>query len=836
MKESHVNAIVAIGASAGGLEALEAFLVGVPPASGLSFVVIQHLDPKRKGMLVEFLQRATKMTVVEARERTPVAPDVVYVIPPDKDLSIVRGVLHVLKPASPRGRRTPIDFFFRAVAADQGARSVGVVLSGMGSDGTLGLRAIKGRAGAAFVQSPESAKFDSMPRSAIDAGLADVVAAPGELAARILEHLAIAPEAGVSNRRLPQATQSALEEICAVLQDESGHDFSQYKSSTIYRRIERRIAVHKLRGIAAYAKLLEESAQEKRLLFDELLIGVTSFFRDAEAWEHLRNKALPELLSSRTAGTTLRAWVAGCSTGEEAYSLAIVFKEAVDRLRPPANFSLQIFATDLDKSAIERARAGLFPATISSTVSAERRKRFFVEDPKGFRVRPELREMVIFAPQNLTVDPPFTRLDILTCRNVLIYFRADLQKKLFPLFHYSLTPGGILFLGSAETIAESSNLFRAIDTKSRLYRRLGVTPRPDVEFPTQRRRRREAASPAPSGSPETPETIAGLVDRLLLDRFAPIAVLTNDKGDIAYVSGRTGRFLEPPTGKVNWNIHAMARPEIRRALNGAFQAAARTHRTVTRVASGVEVVVEPLREPKALRSMMLVAFSPVPAGPATRPKTARPGRTPRAAELERELEEARELLRETIEEMQTSEEELKSSNEELQSTNEELQSTNEELMTSKEEMQSLNEELQTLGEEQQAKVDELSRNSDDMRNLLESTDIATLFLDRDLKVRRFTTQVTRIFKLIPGDVDRPITDLASSLVYPDLVKDARGVLQTLVFRETTAKTVDERWYNVRIMPYRTIDDRIDGLVITFVDITAAKKLEEKLRRGERGET
>ncbi len=837
--------IVGIGASAGGLEALESFLRHLPDKSGLCFVVVQHLDPTQKGMLVELLSRATPMKVLQVKDRVKVEPDRVYVIPPNKDLSILHGVLHLLAPAAPRGLRLPIDFFLRSLAADQGPQGIGLVLSGMGSDGTLGLAAIKGKGGAVFVQAPASAKFDSMPRSAIDAGLADVVAPVEELASKIVAYLARAPRMAPPDLILASKTESAIEKICVLLRSQTGHDFSQYKRSTIYRRIERRMGLHQIDGIAGYLRYMQENPQETTLLFKELLIGVTNFFRDAEAWDYLQKKAIPALLAERPAGGELRAWVPGCSTGEEAYSLAMVFREVLAEARaearPTQSFSLQIFATDLDKDSIERARQGSYPTNIASDVSAERLGRFFVKEEQGYRVRQEIRESVVFATQNIIMDPPFTKLDILSCRNLLIYLEPELQTKLLPLFHYSLRPGGILFLGSAETLGPVADLFAPKGGKTRIYRRLDTASKAmPVEFPALFHVRSRTADPAAGVAAPLPN-LQTQAAQLLLDRYSPAAVLTNAQGDILYISGRTGKYLEPAAGKANWNIHAMARAGLRNELGSAFQKALRDRRGAgqirVRVKDGgvvhtVDVTIEPLHEPEAMRGMVMTVFADVASSPVERPSGKR-ARIPAAeARLEQELLHAREEIRSTREEMQTSQEELKSANEELQSTNEELQSTNEELTTSKEEMQSLNEELQTLNHELQAKVEDESRANNDMRNLLDSTDIATLFLDETLKVRRFTPSMTKIIKLIPSDLNRPITDLASDLIYPELASDAQTVLRTLVFKETPVKTVDARWFSVRIMPYRTLDNRIDGVVITFADITAAKTLEATLRQNQ----
>jgi two-component system CheB/CheR fusion protein len=832
--------IIGIGASAGGLEALEQFLGRVPAASGMAFVIVQHLDPTHKGIMPELLQRATGMKVIQVRDRTAVQPDCVYVIPPNKDMSILHGVLHLFEPAAPRGLRLPIDFFLRSLAQDQQERSIGVILSGMGSDGTLGLRAIKEQAGVVLVQEPVTARFDGMPRSAVDAGLADIVAPVEELPGKIIAYLQRTPLIARTKVALEDKSQSALAKAVILLRAHTGQDFSLYKRNTLYRRIERRMAIHQIHKMAAYVRYLQENSQELDLLFKELLIGVTNFFRDAAAWEELRDQALPALLATRSPGHALRAWVPGCSTGEEAYSLAMVFKEAVEQAKPKGDFALQIFATDLDRDAIDKARQGVFPNNIAADVPEVRLRRFFTKEERGYRVRKEIREMVIFAPQNLIMDPPFTKLDVLSCRNLLIYLAQEVQKKLIPLFHYSLTPGGILLLGSAETIGGCTDLFAPLSGKSRIFRRTESALRPEpVEFPSSFSAG-PPAGPAARPAPKTAASLQSLADQLVLQRYAPPAVLANHKGDIFYISGRTGKYLEPAAGKANWNLFAMAREGLRYELAGAFQKAIRQKESVPlrglKIGTNggeqlVDVTLQRLEEPEPLQGLVMLVFTDV-AAPATAKATRRPPphtRNARLTELEHELLQVRAEAHTTHEEMQTSQEELRSANEELQSTNEELQSTNEELTTSKEEMQSLNEELQTVNAELQAKLEEFSRTGNDMKNLLDSTDIATLFLDNDLNVRRFTPQATKIIKLIPADVGRPITDLASELRDTELAGDAREVLRTLASTEKAIRARDGRWFTVRTMPYRTQDDRTDGVVITFTDITAAKTLEAKLR-------
>ncbi|MRR07106.1 MAG: chemotaxis protein CheB [Deltaproteobacteria bacterium] len=839
--ESHPFPIAGIGASAGGLEALEQFLRNVPKKSGVAFVVVQHLDPTHKGMMPELLQRATPMEVFQVKDRMRVKPDCVYVIPPNKDLSILHGVLHLLEPTAPRGLRLPIDFFLRSLAEDWQEHSIAVILSGMGSDGTMGLRAIKEKAGVVLVQEPGSARFDSMPRSAIDAGLADIVAPVEQLPGKIIDYLQHALIVAKSEPHLEVKDQSSLEKVLILLRTRTGHDFSSYKKNTIYRRIKRRMGIHQIDRIAAYVRYLQENPQEVELLFKELLIGVTSFFRDPAAWDLLRDKAIPVLLACRPAGGALRAWSAGCSSGEEAYSLAIVFKEALAKIPPTEHFTLHIFATDLDQDAIDKARQGFYPANIAADVSPERLDRFFVKEDNGYRISKEIREMITFATQNIIMDPPFTKLDILICRNLLIYLAPELQKKILPHFHYSLNSGGVLFLASAETTGTFTDLFSPLNIKSRLYLRrdsvlAAETPLFSTTFsPFLPGVTKEAAEKQPTAN------LQSLADQLLLQHFSPPAVLVNDKGDILYISGRTGKYLEPAAGKVNWNVFAMTREGLRFELGIAFQKALRQKDALTvkglKVGTNggtqsVDITVQAIQEPETLRGMVMIVFSdvatPVEKNPPGQTKKGTAGNA-RIQELEQELQSCHQGLQASREEMQSSLEQLKTVNEELQSTNEELQSTNEELTTSREELQSLNEGLQTVNAEQQAKMDELSGIHNDMRNLLNSTEIVTVFLDNELRIRRFTTGANKIFKLIPGDVGRPLSDVVSDLLYPELTEETREVLQTLVFTEKQVTTADGRWFSVRIMPYRTMDDVIGGVVMTCTDITGFKTMEAELR-------
>jgi len=833
--------VVGIGCSAGGLEALEQFFSHVPPGGSAAYVVVQHLAPDHASALPDLLSRFTSMPVAEAADGMPVQPGHVYVIPPNCDLSLLHGRLHLFEPLAPRGLRLPVDFFLRTLAADRRERAIGVVLSGMGSDGAFGLAAIKEKGGLTLAQEPASAQADSMPRSAIEAGVVDIVVAAEAMPARIADYLRRAARPASAEPQVAANILSALDKIVIPLRDRSGNDFSLYKTNSLYRRIERRMAVHQIATIDDYARQLRGNAQELDLLFKELLIGVTSFFRDHEVWNYLRDEALPALLARYPAGRALRAWVPACSSGEEAYSLAIVFKEALARARPSARFTLQIYATDLDPDAIDSARKGKYPENIAADVCAERLAGFFVsETGGGWRVAKGIREMVVFATQNIVSDPPFTRLDILACRNLLIYFGPQLQKKVLALAHYALVPDGLLVLGNAETVGNAGHLFTPLNAKARVYQRSALKlPLGQLELPGARH-------PAAAGAAEPmemamaldrPDNLGLLTDQLIQQTWAPPAVLVNADGDILYVSGRTGKYLEPAAGKTNTNVHAMAREGLREGLTGVILRALKDPKPILvnglRVGTNggtqvVDLVVQALDQPEALKGRVIIVFKDVAAPPARALAGKRRVNESQAA-LMLELQQAREALQANHEAMQITVEELKSSNEELQSTNEELQSTNEELTTSKEEMQSLNEELQTVNAELQSKVEDLTEVRNDMTNLLDSTEIATIFLTAGMKLRRFTSCATDLFKLIPGDIGRPLSDIATDLNYPQLGRDAIDVLRTLRFKETEANTPDGRWYRVRLMPYHTQDNRIDGVVITFTDLTDIKRLEARLR-------
>ncbi len=828
--------IVGIGASAGGLEALELFLGKMPINTGMSFVVIQHLDPNYKGMMPELLQRSTLMKVLQAKDWLKVEPNCIYVIPPNKSLSIKDGSLHLSNPLETRGLRLPIDFFFRSLAEEQQEKSIGIILSGMGSDGSLGAKAIKEKNGLVLVQDPKSAKFDSMPRSAIESIKVDVVAPVEEIPAKLIKYIKIIPGTE-SETESTTINKSNLDKIIHLLRQQSGNDFSLYKKNTLFRRIERRKGVHRIEKIDDYVQFLEKNPKEVDILFKELLIGVTSFFRDSAVWEKLKITMLPALIEEMPDGHVLRAWVPACSTGEEAYSLAIVFMEAMEKIKKHKNVSLQIFATDIDIEAIQNARKGYFNQNIVADVSPERLKMFFKLEADNYHIKTSIRDMVVFAPQNVIKDPPFTKLDILSCRNMLIYMEAELQEKLIVLFNYSLNQGGILVLGTSETLGKKVEGFEEIDSKLKIYKRTIKNISTElVNFPISFSKKHTLKSEKKL-KPKIVENIQSLADQVLLQRFAPASVMVNDKGDILYITGRTGKYLEPVAGKANWNIFSMAREGLRHELPVAFRKAMENFDPVilNKIKVGtnggtqvVTVTIQRLESPLAIKGMIMVVFKNV--AEEVEHKDVKPLRLKGSSnkqqkELEIELHRAYDEIKTIREEMQSSQEELQSTNEELQSTNEELQSTNEELTTSKEEMQSMNEELQTVNVELQNKVSDFIQADNDMKNLLHSTQIATLFLDKELNIRRFTKPVTSLFKLRKNDIGRTFTDLVTDLKYPEIGSDAKEVIQTLIFVEKIKETNNGKWFNVRIMPYRTHDDRIDGLVITFTDMTKTKMLE-----------
>ncbi|MCP1676757.1 two-component system CheB/CheR fusion protein [Natronocella acetinitrilica] len=836
--------IVGLGASAGGLTALEAFFVHVRPDSGMAYIVVQHLDPTQKALLPQLLQRVTAMPVREAEHGMQVSADCVYVIPPNAELTLADNTLKLAAPVQPRGMRLPINVLFSSLASVLGDRAIGIVLSGMGADGTLGMQAIKAVGGLTLAQQPETAQFDAMPRSVIEAGFADIIAPADSLASRIEAYVGrvAEPAPHPGDGAALTAAPPPLSRIVRLLLKRTRHDFSLYKSSTLHRRIERRQAIHGIDSLARYADFLEQNPQEIDLLFKELLIGVTSFFRDPEVWDYLVTSALPALIERRDPSRPLRAWVAGCSTGEEAYSLAMALREAAESIPGSRRLDIQIFASDLSPDAITTARRGEYALSIADTIPAARLQRFFSRHDTHFQVNTEIRELILFAQHDVVLDPPFTKLDLLACRNLLIYFDATLQRRLIPLFHYCLQPDGLLVLGSSETVGRQTHLFDPVQSALRIYarRKTPATEGPAFlldAFPPLSRLRKEHAVSMPNLPPDKTDNLQSAADHVLLQVYAPAAVVLNSDGDIVYISGRTGKYLEPAAGKANWNIHAMARPGLRAPLAQALKQASTQSEPVhlhglalTDKDNGLtlDITVQVFHEPAALQGMSMVVFREMPREFSVQQRKGR--RSTVAAAHAAELAQYQDEIIALREETRASKDALQSSNEELQSTNEELQSTNEELTTSKEEMQSMNEELQTINSELRAKLDDLALAQSDMQNVLNSIDIAILFLDQQLNVRRYTDRASAIVSLRESDIGRPLSDLTTSLDYPTLHEDAVETLRTLIASEKQIVTADGRWFSVRIIPYRRLDNMIDGVVITLFDITETKVLEAALRK------
>lgn len=838
----HGFPIVGVGASAGGLEALEELFAAMPLDTGMGFVVITHQHPGHTSLLPELLGKITGLPVRQAEDGLKVEPDHVYVSPPGGYLALLGGTLQRMEAERKEAPHLPIDSFLRSLAADQKDKAICIILSGTGTDGTLGLKAVKGESGMAMVQQVQSAKYAGMPSSAAATDLADFVLPPGKMPERLVAYARgpyLAPPSGAEESSV---LPGPLQKIFVLLRARTGHDFSAYKPNTIRRRIERRMSLHQINGPAQYVRYLQENPHELDILFKELLISVTNFFRDPEAFEALARTALPELLGSRADPCTVRVWVPGCATGEEVYSFAILLREAIEAAKRPCE--VQVFGTDLDPEAIETARNGRYPEGISSDVTPPRLARFFTRVENSYRIRKEIREAAVFAVQNVIKDPPFTKLDIISCRNLLIYLNVELQRRLIPLFHYALKPGGLLFLGSSESIGQFGDLFEIVDKKWKIFRRKDIVPaaHPVLNFPVQAISAELGERPPASIRPARESNLAITVDRLLLARFAPASVVVSERGDVIFIHGRTGEFLEPAAGQPRHHILDMAREGLQLQLASALRQAVTQDTEVVREsvranthgeAIQVTLTVTRLHDPEILRGLFLVTFRSQPATPKPRGATSR-ARDKQGAggivELERELQCTRESLQTTIEELETANEELKSSNEELQSTNEELQSTNEEMETSKEEMQSLNEELSTVNAEMGSKVEDLSRTYDDMQNLLNSTAVATVFLDSDLNIKRYTEQARQLIRLIPTDVGRPLAHLATSLLYPSLVEDCSEVLHTLVFKLAEVRTKDGSWYLMRIMPYRSAGNVVAGLVMTFVDISPVKAAEKSLLR------
>jgi two-component system CheB/CheR fusion protein len=829
--------VVGIGASAGGIDALLAFVPAIPKDSDVAFVVVQHLDPDHTSHLANMLGRAATIPVIEIHDDTPIVPDHIYVIPPNKALSITDNQLLLAAPTQTRGFRTPIDGFLISLAEARGENAACVILSGTGSDGTLGLRAIKEHGGATFAQ--KGAEYDGMMRSALGTGLVDFVLPVEEIPGKLtnyFQHLASVDGRKGPDGVLPEAG-SHLAQISTLLRMRTGHDFSGYKDKTIARRVQRRMQVLQISEVPAFIERLRKEPQEVDALLQDLLIGVTNFFRDPKAFEALE-QVIPHIFSTKTAEETIRIWVPGCSTGEEAYSIGILLKEyCFNKQGMP---KVQIFASDIDEEALQIARIGRYPAAISKDVPPRYLDRYFVREDGTYRIAGDLRECCLFSAHNLLRDAPFSKLDLVSCRNLLIYLTPDLQNRLIPLFHYALNPGGYLFLGSSENVTRHTRLFATVDKAQRIFQRRAQIERRLPEFPLttpEGARRKTPPVVRPASEQESLQTLA---ERQLLDRYAPAFVVINGDGELIHASGRTGKYLELAVGTPKTDIFSLARRGLRPDLRAGVHKAINTGQPVVQanVTVGtnggrqtINLVVHPLRSAQSHDPLYLVVFQDIGSIKAN-------GEPERGEEdpensslrqLEQELRTTKERLQTTTEELESSNEELKSGNEELSSMNEELQSANEELETSKEELQSINEELQTVNAELNARVEELSRANSDIANLLESTQIATVFLDHNLSVKSFTPAAKDVFRLVESDTGRPISHVRPRFASDTVQDDAERVMRTLstIERQVQSTHNDSR-YVMRILPYRTVDNVIAGVVITFTDVTKITAAEARI--------
>lgn len=845
--------VVGIGASAGGIPALQAFFQAMPADPGMAFVVVLHLSPKHASSLAQVLQQCTSMTVTTLQAPTPIERNHVYVIAPNKLLAMNDSYLSVSDLDQAHGRQVTIDLFFRTLAVVHRERAFAIVLSGNGSDGAVGITRIKEEAGVTFAQTPQEAEFDGMPRAAIATGTIDWVLPAAQMPAKLMElwanartiELPSAHEIGLRVDQPPngdavKAAEEALRDILMLLRARTGHDFRNYKRATVLRRLERRMQVHGLPNLPAYRAFVQGQPEEAAALLKDLLIGVTNFFRDPEAFEVLQRDVLPEVVEQAAHSEAgLRAWVAGCATGEEAYSIAMLLCEQAAALTHPPK--IHVFATDIDEAAIGVARLGSYHTAIETDVTAARLRRFFDKEGNQYRIRKEAREKVMFAAHNILRDPPFSKLDLICCRNLLIYLDREVHAEILEMFHFALKPGGILFLGSSESADTASQLFSVVDKKSRIFRANMVarTPRFVPTLPIAP----ATPSAAAPGSAERPEkrmlTYAELHQRLA-EQYAPPSVLIDGDGNIVHLSEQAGRFLRHSAGAPSHQLLALVHPELRLELRTAVFQAARSGKSVEarRVRIGdeggrdrfVTMIVRPVQEPDVSSQLQMVLFDEVEdsmASDARAPDAE--GRDPMVMQLEEELRRVKEQLQTTIEHSETSTEELKASNEELQAINEELRSTTEELETSKEELQSINEELITVNHELKTKVEETGKINDDLQNLIASTDIATVFVDRAMNIKRYTPHATRLFNLIPTDVGRSLLDITHRLNYEALADDAAEAFQSLRMIEREVSSHDGKWYLARVLPYRTTEDRIDGAVLTFVDVTGRRKAEENMR-------
>ena len=827
--------IIGLGGASGSMSAFDQFFKHMPINSGMAFVAVIHQDENDRFDYLGALQSFTTMPVAVAVDGIKVLPNHVYLSPCDYDIGIHDRHLLLFKANREKGAHMCIDHFFQSLAEDQWNMAIGVVFSGLGADGETGVRMIKEKLGMTMIQNPESAEFASMPLASIKTYQADYILFPEEMPGKMINYLNH-PALGISLEDIDfdKSNKVHIQKIIMLLRSHTGHDFTLYKKNTISRRIERRIAFHQLSDYEHYVNYLRENPLEIDVLFNELLIGVTKFFRDRQAFDQLRDQIYPQL-RRKNPDEPIRVWVAGCSTGEEAYTIAIILTEYLDALDLKRKPKAQIFATDLDSNAIETARAGFYFSNIVSELSPQRLERFFIKKNNGFVVKKEIREMIVFAQHNLIKDAPFTRLDLLCCRNVMIYLTTELQRKIIPIFHYSLNVNGLLFLGPAESVSGFQEFFNNIDSKWKIFeRKEGVSSMGkllDFPFHIANQDKLVKSEVTTKGGKQHP--IAEHFNKVLLDNYTPPSLLLNDKGEILYINGTTHRFIQLHPGEAVMNIHRMIREELKYVLGNAIHQA---HARKSRIEINdlkikdhdkqliLSIVVDYIHD-AALQGMLLITFHETIAKKNQR--RAKPNHNISEAvveELEKELSYTKQQLHTTIEQMETSLEELKSTNEELQSTNEELQSTNEEALTTKEEMQSLNEELMTINLQYQTKAEELTQLNNDMKNLLDNIEIGTIFLDNQLNILRFTPQVTKLFNVILSDVGRSITHIVSNFEYPAIENTINEVISTLNGRELEVKTKKNDWYNLRIMPYRTMDNFISGAVLTFTKITPLKSL------------
>jgi two-component system CheB/CheR fusion protein len=837
--------VVGIGASAGGLEAFTQLLQALPPDTGMAFVLVLHLDPKHESMLAPILSRVTSMPVKEVEDGMVVEPNHIYVIPRDKSMAISHGVLRLLPRTEMRGLHLPIDSFFQSLARDLGNKAIGVILSGSASDGVLGTKAIKAEGGITFAQDEKSAKFDSMPRTAAAAGGIDFILPPEKIAAqlaRIARYAEFTGHTAADVEETIPVNGQVFAEILGLLRRATGVDFTYYKHSTLKRRILRRMLLHGIRKLDTYIAHLREHPAELDALSQDILIHVTGFFRDPEAFRALQETVCPSLLKDRPHGLPIRVWVPGCSTGEEVYSIAITLIEYLKKMQ--SSTPVQIFATDISDQAIERARSAVYMGGVTADVSPERLQRFFVRLENGaYQVGKEIRDVCIFAKQDLTKDPPFSNLDLISCRNVLIYLGPPLQKKVIRFLHYALKPSGFLMLGSTETISGYHELFALVDQKNKIYAKKLLPGAPRLELFSREDFTGVAAAEKAKQDPAQPLIdLQKEVDRVLLAKYAPAGFLINDNLDILQFRGRTSDYLEPAPGQASLNLAKMAREgligELRAAISKARKeqiTVKKEHVLVRQDGRSQEVTLEVIPLSAAGRHYFLVVFRDARTVEQTRSSGKSEGRdrggtnARELARLRQELAATKEYLQSVIEAQETSNEELRSAYEELQSSNEELQSTNEELETAKEELQSANEELTTVNEALQSKNAELGRVNDDLNNLLASSNIPIVMLDSDLRIRRFTPMAEKVLNLIPGDVGRPIGNIKPNIDVPDLEALLRDVMENLHIQEREVQDQEGRWYSLRIRPYRTADNKIGGVVMTLLDIHALKLSVEQLR-------